>query len=230
MFDTFFNEGGEQLVDRTQWRRERRLWNEVQMDVYSRHYDELWGVIDDLHQAALLRFLKRVPARGRILDAACGTGKYWSLLLQKYFSIVGIDQSKGMVQQAHNKYLSVPVKQLGLQEMTFQGEFDGVLCIDAMANIFPEDWLLVLNNLSRSLRPGGCCYFTVEVLDEEELQVAFDAGKRLNLPVVYGEYVWHGGYLYYPTDSQVRTWLTMASLLMIDFVEGEGYRHYIVRK
>ncbi len=31
-------------MDRTQWRQERRLWNEVQMDtIYARQYDEHWG-------------------------------------------------------------------------------------------------------------------------------------------------------------------------------------------
>ncbi len=217
-------------VDRTQWRRERRLWNEVQMDVYSRHYDEQWGTIEDMHQEMLLRFLTHISVRGHLLDAACGTGKYWSLLLQKRYSIVGIDQSKGMLQQAHHKYLGVPVKQIGLQEMTFQEEFEGVLCIDAMENIFPEDWPLVLNNLMRALRPGGFCYFTVEIVSEEELQIAFEAGKRLHVPLVYGEYVLHGGYHYYPTDSQVRSWLMMASLPLLEMVEQDGYRYYIVHR
>jgi ubiquinone/menaquinone biosynthesis C-methylase UbiE len=215
-------------VDRTQWRRERRLWNEVQMDVYSRHYDEQWGGIEEMHQEMLLRFLAHMPTRGHILDAACGTGKYWSLLLQKRYNIVGIDQSKGMLQQAHHKYLAVPFKQMGLQEMTFQDQFDGVLCIDALENIFPEDWPMVLTNLKRALHPNGFCYFTVEVVDEEELQVAFDAAKRLSLPIVYGEFVWHGGYHYYPTDSQVRSWLMMAALPLVESVEQDGYRHYII--
>ena len=31
-------------MDRTRWRKERRLWNEVQTDImYARQYDQHWG-------------------------------------------------------------------------------------------------------------------------------------------------------------------------------------------
>ena len=31
-------------MDRMQWRKERRLWNEVQMDtLYAQQYDQHWG-------------------------------------------------------------------------------------------------------------------------------------------------------------------------------------------
>jgi hypothetical protein len=29
------------------------------------------------------------------------------------------------------------------------------MCVDAMENVFPEDWPQVLANLRRALRPGG---------------------------------------------------------------------------
>ena len=119
-------------MDRTQWRRERRLWNEVQMDtIHARQYDEHWGRINSSHQRMLERMLKLCPPGGRILDAACGTGKYWSILLEQGFSVVGTDQSQRMLQQAHLKFAYVPTEHIGLQELAFSDAFDGVMCLDA---------------------------------------------------------------------------------------------------
>ena len=102
--------------------------------------------------------------------------------------------------------------------------------MDAMENVFPEDWSIVLGNFVRALHGNGYLYFTVEVETEEELQIAYNAGKRLNLPLIYGEYAHHGGYHYYPTDKQVRNWLAEVSLNVLDMVEGDGYRHYLAKK
>src|SRR5580700_9911114 len=78
-------------MDRDQWRRERRLWNEVRMDtIDARHYDEHWGgYINPTHRAMVEHFFDLCPAGSQILDAACGTGKYWPLLLERGFSVTG---------------------------------------------------------------------------------------------------------------------------------------------
>lgn len=219
-------------MDRTLWQQERRLWNEVQMDtIYARQYDERWGgYINPSHHRMIEHLLNLCPPGGLILDAACGTGKYWSLLLERGFSVQGTDQSQQMLQRAHSRFPDIPVEHIGLQEFTFFDLFDAVVCIDAMENVFPEDWPRVLGNFARSLHERGYLYFTVELEAEEELQVAYDAGKRLGLPLMYGEYAHHGGYHYYPTDEQVRTWLVETQFTTLDMAEGDGYRHYLTKK
>ncbi|HEY7833888.1 MAG TPA: class I SAM-dependent methyltransferase [Ktedonobacterales bacterium] len=216
-------------VWRNVWRKERRLWNEVQMDtIYARQYDDHWGAdINDTHRAMLARLLDACPPGARILDAACGTGKYWPLLLERGFTVQGTDQSRQMLARAHEKYPDVPAVQIGLQELAFSDAFDAAICMDAMENVFPEDWPLVLGSLRRALHPGGPLYFTVEVESEEELRIAFEAGMRLGLPLVQGEYAHHGGYHFYPTDAQVRDWLGESGLTLTDMTEGDGYRHYL---
>ncbi len=219
-------------MDRTQWRQERRLWNEVQMDtIYARQYDEHWGAsINPSHRSMLERLLDLCPPRGYLLDAACGTGKYWPLLLERGFSVMGTDQSQQMLQRAHEKFPDVAIQHVGLQELTFHDTFDGVLCMDAMEMVFPEDWPVVLRNFTTALHENGHLYFTVEVESAEALHTAYEAGKRLALPLVYGEYAHHGGYHYYPTDEQVRTWLAETQFTLLDVTEGDGYRHYLTRK
>ncbi|MDQ2713657.1 MAG: class I SAM-dependent methyltransferase [Chloroflexota bacterium] len=216
-------------MDRTRWRQERRLWNQVQMDtIYARQYDEKWGgSINSSHQHMLEQLLDLCPRGGRILDAACGTGKYWPLLLERGFSIQGTDQSQQMLQRAHSKFPAVSAEHIGLQELTFSDAFDAVMCMDAMEMVFPEDWPVVLGKFAQALHKSAYLYFTVEVETEEELQVAYDAGKRLGLPLIYGEYAHHGGYHYYPTDEQVRSWLAEAHFTLLEMTEGDGYRHYL---
>jgi len=219
-------------MDRTLWLRERRLWNEVQMDtIYARYYDERWGsYINSSHQSMTERLLNLCQSGRHILDAACGTGRYWPLLLERGFSVTGTDQSQKMLQYAQAKFPDVLVEYVGLQALTFSDAFDTVMCMDAIENIFPEEWPVVLSNFAKVLHEGGHLYFTVELEAEAELHIAYDAGKRLGLPLVYGEYAHHGGYHYYPTDTQVRTWLAETQFTLLDMTEGDGYRHYLTRK
>lgn len=219
-------------MDRDTWKQERRLWNEVQMDtIYAWQYDEHWGsYINTTHRAMVERLLTLCPPGGSILDAACGTGKYWSMLLDKGFFVTGTDQSQKMLDQAYAKFPQVPVEHVGLQELNFANRFDAVICMDAMEMVFPEDWPIVLGNFKKALHENGLLYFTVEIESEEALQVAYEAGKRLNLPLIYGEYAHHGGYHYYPTDEQVRGWLAEARFIILETMEGDGYWHYLTRK
>jgi hypothetical protein len=105
-----------------------------------------------------------------------------------------------------------------------------MVCIDAMEIVFPEDWPLVLANFARALHSDGYLYITVEVESDEELRIAYEAGQRLGLPLVYGEYAHHGGYHYYPSDEQTRNWLAQPGFQLLEVVEGDGYRHYLARR
>ena len=75
-----------------------------------------------------------------MLDAACGTGKYFGMVLEAGRRVVGNDQSAGMLARARARFPAVPLERVGLQELAFNGEFDAVMCIDAMENVPPEDW------------------------------------------------------------------------------------------
>ena len=219
-------------MDRRQWRKERRLWNEVQTDVmYAWQYDKHWGSnINPSHQDMLERFLDLCPQGGSLLDAACGTGKYWPLILARGFSLYGTDHSQQMLLAAQAKFPEIAVERVGLQELSFVDTFDGILCIDAMEMVFPEDWPIVLQNFSRSLHERGLLYLTVAAISKKTLDIAFQAGQRLGLPLIYGEFAHHGGYNYYPDDKQVRVWFAEAQFILLDVKEGDKYRHYVARK
>jgi len=107
-------------------------------------------------------------------------------------------------------------------------DFDAAMCVDAMVNVFPEDWPLVLANLRRALRPGGHLYLTVELLDEQELERVFAEATASGLPVVRGEHTSRGGgYHYYPPLGQVAAWVRDAGLESLDSGVGDDYYHLL---
>jgi SAM-dependent methyltransferase len=217
-------------VDRGEWLRERRRTTTERFDtLHAATYDQQeWAAISPTHRRFVDQLIERCPPGGRILDAACGTGKYFGMVLDAGRRVVGTDQSAGMLAQARAKHPEVPTETVGLQELAFDGEFDAVMCVDAMENVFPEDWPPVLANLRRALRPGGHLYLTVELIDEQELERAFAEAVASGLPVVRGEHTSRGGgYHYYPSLEQVAAWVRDAGLEPVDSGVGDDYYHLL---
>ena len=219
-------------MDRANWLKEKRRLAEQRMDtLFAPTYDEHWGsCIDATHLRCLDRFLSLCPPGCLILDAACGTGKYWSLILATGRRVFGTDQSRAMLARAREKLPNVPTEKVGLQELDYIEAFDAALCIDAMENIPQEDWPLVLSNCHRATKPDGHFYFTVELAAEEEVERAFVAGQELGLPVVHGEWAHEGGYHCYPRVEQVREWLRLARFRLVEETTGDGYHHFLAQK
>jgi SAM-dependent methyltransferase len=219
-------------MNRDKWLKETRHFAEARYDTrWAPIYDENWGSsIEPTHQKFFAKFTKMCPPHGCILDAACGTGKYWPLILAGGHAVFGIDQSQGMLKIAHEKFPAVRVEKTGLQEMHFQDIFEAAICMDAMEMVFPEDWPLVLKNIHRAIKAGGYFYFTVEIAPEDEIEEAFKSAREHGLPVVYGEMADDDGYHYYPKLDQVRDWVQQAGFHIINETYGDLYQHFLAEK
>jgi ubiquinone/menaquinone biosynthesis C-methylase UbiE len=223
------------MVDRQAWLRERRQTAEERHDtIHAFTYDEQYGEIGPEHRRFVADLLEHCPPGGTVLDAACGTGKYFAMVLDAGRRVVGTDQSTGMLARARARFPAVPLERVGLQELAFDGEFDAVMCIDAMENVPPEDWPRVVGNLRRALRPGGHLYLTVEEVEDEELDRVLAEATARGLPVVRGEMAERGaGYHYYPSREQVGSWLEEGRLAVVaegyTAGDGYGYLHLLAR-
>jgi SAM-dependent methyltransferase len=218
---------------------ERSLWLAAKRRSIAERYDTLWAPIYDdnwgsviapTHAQMYARFLALTAPGGAILDAACGTGKYWPLVLDSGRIVYGLDQSGEMLKRAKAKYPQGAIAKLGLQEMSFWSAFDGASCLDAMEFIFPEDWPKVLANFHRALKPAAVFYFTVELAEADEVAAAYAAGIAAGNPLQYGEWLEGGGYHYYPALDQVRAWLAAAGFSILEETTGDEYQHFLVRK
>jgi SAM-dependent methyltransferase len=220
-------------MDRKAWLEEQRRATLADFYTGAPTYDDEDIEITPTHRRFVTALLDRTPSTGRVLDAACGTGKYFGMILDAGRDVVGVDQSAGMLAQATSRYPEARTEQVGLQELAFEHGFDGVICVDAMENVFPEDWPLVVGNLTRALRPEGSLYFTVETMDTEKVEAAFVEATAQGLPVVPGEYLAGGYYHYYPPIPQVRRLVEEAGLRIVDeddsAGQGYGYHHVLAQ-
>jgi SAM-dependent methyltransferase len=205
-------------MDRRAWLEEQRRSAELRYDtLYSPTYDGDSGPITPTHREFVEKVIASCPPGGAILDAPCGTGRYFELVLAAGRTVVGIDQSAGMLARARAKYPDVVLEKVRLQELEFDSAFEAVMCIDAMEYVFPEDWPRVLATLHRAVRGGGLIYLTVEQIDPAEIESVFAEATAEGLPVVEGENVLRGGgYHYYPTPDRVAAWLNAEGLEVVD--------------
>lgn len=221
-------------MDRIAWLRKMRRDCEAQYDRSAPRYDEEGGVYSNItHQQVLKRFLGLLPQKSAILDAPCGTGRYLSFLLEQDHSVVAIDQSRGMLARAAAKFPGVHFENIGLQEMTYREMFDGAMCMDAMENVCPEEWPMVLSNFHRALKGRGYFYFTAETIensDEDEIKQAFGRAQQAGLPVVYGEWPDEEVYHYQPSNRQVREWARQAGFEIVSAENGEMYYYHVVAR
>ena len=188
---------------------------------------ERQAAISPSRAAFVARLAGLVRQGGAVLDAACGTGKYWPAVLAAGLRVTGADQSAGMLAQARRKHPDVPARVLTLQDLAaaadLRGRFDGLLCVDALEYIAPEDWPGVVAGLAAALRPRAPAYVTVEVPDGP-LPAPVDPRQ------VPGEHFEGGGYHYYPARDQARDWLAAAGFRVEDEQEADYYWHFLLER
>ena len=221
-------------MERQAWLDERRSWAEHWYTANAPTLDEQFPPITPTHQSFLARVIDSVPVGGAILDAPCGTGRYFDAILAAGRNVVGADQSAGMLDQARTRHPEVTLRRTRLQELRFEAAFDAAICVDAMEYVPPEDWPTVLANLRRAVRPGGLLYLTVEQIDRSEVDRAYAEAVAAGLPVVMGEHHRRGGgYHHYPTRDQVAAWLAEEQLEVVAEGHSHGsnyaYLHLLVR-
>ena len=242
------------LMERVEWLKQMRDKAEVVYDQLSPQYWVSLGLhADDTQREFLRKFLGRLAPRSNLLSAGCGAGRYDGMLLKAGHSVLGIDQSAGMLERAKERFPGVRYEKISLQDMVFQQVFDGAICVETLEHICPEDWPGILRRFQAALKPGGVLYFTVELAEADKLEIAWECARTRGLPVVYGEvadevdaaYEWitklrmpvvprqdadEALYHYYPPLEQVRVWLNQAGLVIEEEGTGDGYAHFVVRK
>jgi SAM-dependent methyltransferase len=169
--------------------------------------------ISPSHAAFVARLAGLVRQGGAVLDAACGTGKYWPALLAAGLQVTGVDQSAGMLAQARRKHPQVPSRVLTLQDLAeLPDRFDGLLCVDALECVPPEDWPVVAAGLGAVLKDEAPAYVTVELPDGP-------------LPPPDG-----AGCHHYPPRDQVRRWLAAAGFAVTDEADADHYWHLLLAR
>ena len=186
---------------------------------------------DTSHDRFLASLLDRTRHGSLLLDVACGTGKYWPAILGAGRNVVGVDQSPGMLDEARRKHPSVPVGLVPMTGMRYQSAFSGVLCVDALENVGPEDWPLTLSRIVAAARYGAPLWLTVELPESEAaLEAAWRTATDAGHPVVPGEDFDGVGYHFYPTTGELDGWLEDTGVERLDTEDADGYHHLLLRR
>lgn len=239
-------------MERVAWLQQMRRNADALYDRFSPRYWVTWGLdVTETHRVYLQKFLAYVAPGGTILSAACGAGRFDGLLLAAGHSVVGVDQSAGMLKLAKEHFPAVDYRKLALHEIDFHEMFDGVICMDAMEHICPEDYPGILRRFQAALKPAGMLYFTADRAEEPDFDLAFyfAQGQAAGLPIVYGEVADvaafqqamahpdapdeltdRGVYHYYPPLQQVRDWIDQAGFALVADGAGSGFHHFVVQK
>ena len=246
-------------MERTEWLKKMRTQAEALYDHLAPVYWVNFGSQPDPTELQfVMKFLRRMAPGSRLLQAGCGAGRYDALLAEAGHSVLGIDQSACMLARAREmhpveRYPRLHYEKRGLQEMEFEGEFDGATCIEAMEHIFPEDWPGIMLRFAAALKPGGLLYITVERADWTAVRNSYEKGKAQGLPLVFGELVdeleaayqevtsQQGSaitgdrsdqavYHYYPDPEKVQEWFSEAGFGVEELGSGGWYEHFLLRK
>ena len=221
-------------MNRATWLTDRRAAIVATYDGGAPEYDQ-HEYPSDTQREWVSGLVERLPVHSLVLDAPCGTGKYFRIVAAAGHRVIGVDQSAGMLQQARARGVADSLDHLSLQDLSYLHQFDAVLTIDAMENVSPEDWPAVLANLHRALRPGGLLYMTVEELTDAEIEHAFAVLSEQGAPAVRGEVIEGdvAGYHFYPGRQRVLDWFVAEGLEVLQETfkqeNGWGYRHFLLR-
>jgi len=108
-----------------------------------------------------------------ILDLGCGPGLYSHVLAQKGHHVTGIDFSQNSINHAkktaERNHLGVEYRRQNYLELGDLEKYDLVILIFTDFGVLvPDDRAVLLSNIHRALKPGGC--FLFDVLNESWAQ------------------------------------------------------------
>lgn len=137
------------------------------------------------HAASIVGLLG-LKAGDRVLDVACGAGRYCRALASRGLKVTGIDLSDDLLADARARSPNLPGMPLYLRwdarQLPFRGQFEGAVSLFTSLGYFDsrQDDLLVLRGAARALVPGG--RFLIDFLNPAHVRANLVAEERLEVP------------------------------------------------
>jgi len=147
-------------------------------DFYADVYDKL--VYSPSKNKFELKAISKYIQKGKALDIGSGTGHHVDDLNKKGFDCVGLDSSKGMIEQAKIKFPQDKfVYGNALKPMTFQpNSFDLITCL-YFTVYYIKDKAQFFKNVALWLSNGG--YFVLHLVDKKKFNPIVPAGEPFTI-------------------------------------------------
>jgi SAM-dependent methyltransferase len=177
---------------------------------YAAHLaSELSGKPLDRH--LLNRFAEEVRGRGLVADLGCGPGHVARYLHDQGVTMIGIDLSPQMIEEARRLNPELEFKVGDVRKLSLpDASFVGVIAFYSIVHLAPDELPAIMAELRRMLMPGGL------------ILVAFHIGRDVvHVDELFGEPVNLDFRFYVPAD--VIDALRATGLVVIEQVEREPY-------
>ncbi|NHJ32165.1 MAG: class I SAM-dependent methyltransferase [Asgard group archaeon] len=116
----------------------------------------------------VMQFIEQFPSSSRILDLGCGSARHTKFMLEKNFTVIGLDISFRILQVANERRLSILRNRLtslvngDATNLPFKtNSFDNIIMIAVLHHFESlSDRLEILREIKRILSEGGKCLIT----------------------------------------------------------------------
>jgi 2-polyprenyl-3-methyl-5-hydroxy-6-metoxy-1,4-benzoquinol methylase len=112
--------------------------------------------------AVVREWARKLTPGSTILDLGCGHGVPISqALIEKGFTVYGVDASEKMVAEFHKRFPDSPVECAAAEESSLFGRsFDAVVAWGLLFLLPPETQVAVISKAAAALKPGASFLFT----------------------------------------------------------------------
>ena len=111
-------------------------------------------------------FMELIPAKGKILDIGCGSGRDSLYFSQRGYEVVAMDPSPAMRERA-SRLTGIPVLDSSFERFEGHEEFDGIWACAALLHVTKQAMPGVISRLALALKRGGALYVSYKLRDEE---------------------------------------------------------------
>ncbi|HEY6252189.1 MAG TPA: class I SAM-dependent methyltransferase, partial [Candidatus Angelobacter sp.] len=127
-----------------------------------------------LDRALLDRFADSVRGKGDVCDMGCGPGQIARYLHERGISVLGLDLSPGMLEQARTLNQDIPFREGNMLALDIPPEsLAGIAAFYAIVNIPARDHRAVFEQMAKVLTPDGLLLLAFhvgnEMIEEKEL-------------------------------------------------------------
>lgn len=115
------------------------------------------GTLNVNFKATQDKFVNKLPAKGYILDFACGSGRDTKYFLVKDFNVDAIDGSIELCKIA-SEYTNIKVRHMYFNELSIVNKYDGIWACSSILHLSLDDLVDVFKRMSKALKDEGIIY------------------------------------------------------------------------
>jgi SAM-dependent methyltransferase len=199
----------------------KSTYNRIAKDFLEDHKSDTWG------GKSVDFFLSVLPPQGKVLDLGCGPGLHSKIILDKGFSVVGVDISEEMIKLAKE---IAPEGRFEVQDMRrmrgIDHDFDGIHARASLLHLKKSEAGACIKHLTGHLKPGGVLYVAVKGVWNNGIE------EHVKRDDDYG-YSYERFFSYY-TNDDLKSYFASAGLEILfleeEFVGKTIWREIIGRK